>query len=606
MANEKAKGRKKIPKFAEVKKPVLIGGMIAAIAIAGIVSGIIIWGGIDGIDGVDEKDTLIMGLFAGPQSFDPFWFGDPWLFPRESLMLFDQVAEGLFQHNIWNETSPIENNLATKGEWSGDGLNFTCTLRKGVKFHDGMPFNATAVKWNIDRIYYFLNHNPHPWYNMSWWIPVMWHLQDGVTPIINQTIEIDEHIVRFVLNEPYAPLKALLMSQSSYILSPKSTPFDRLGDIRNPNETMVGTGPFLLKYFNITDDFGWGVACNITLKANEVYWHGRPEIDEVIFKPFSDDYERWEELRLGNLSFTYSVTGWGHFNLTVFDIMRNTEEVNVFTRYTEKHHYIYMHYERINETMRKAISYAYNYTRDFEEFDMLNPYERGDRLKSYLPSTFLYANWTAFDVPYCNITKARQVLKDANWPGTETLTADGDISPGNEWEQKAIGPTPLATYHTGDGYNRDLLPKVAVLLNDTLRQIGVKLNISHMTGNEYSDNASLGNLDFIRVAYIADFDDPDNLITQLFANITTFDNWQYYRYNDPWMQQRIRDGRTELNPTVRKQIYYDIQEYLIEVSFPHILLYNEINYVYWNSNVGNVYSVYRSDYTFHLKDLNII
>src|SRR6056297_2244048 len=41
--------------------------------------------------------------------------------------------------------------LATGWSWSDDGLTLTMDLREGVTFHDGTPFDAEAVKANIDR-----------------------------------------------------------------------------------------------------------------------------------------------------------------------------------------------------------------------------------------------------------------------------------------------------------------------------------------------------------------------------------------------------------------------------------------------------------------------
>src|SRR6266516_1927627 len=41
--------------------------------------------------------------------------------------------------------------LADKWDTSADGKQVTFTLRKDVKFHDGSPFDAESVKWNIDR-----------------------------------------------------------------------------------------------------------------------------------------------------------------------------------------------------------------------------------------------------------------------------------------------------------------------------------------------------------------------------------------------------------------------------------------------------------------------
>src|SRR3954468_24410373 len=41
--------------------------------------------------------------------------------------------------------------LATSWEWGADAKSLTFKLRDGVKFHDGEPFNAEAVKFNIER-----------------------------------------------------------------------------------------------------------------------------------------------------------------------------------------------------------------------------------------------------------------------------------------------------------------------------------------------------------------------------------------------------------------------------------------------------------------------
>ncbi len=41
--------------------------------------------------------------------------------------------------------------LATSWEKSSDGLTRPFHLRKGVKFHDGEPFNAAVVKYSIER-----------------------------------------------------------------------------------------------------------------------------------------------------------------------------------------------------------------------------------------------------------------------------------------------------------------------------------------------------------------------------------------------------------------------------------------------------------------------
>jgi peptide/nickel transport system substrate-binding protein len=79
-----------------------------------------------GLDVVDETDGE--SFYVGAQIYDSlFWFGQQ-----------DQ------------KSYPC---LSESYEISEDGLEWTFHLRKGVKFHDGTPFNADAVLFNLDRIW---------------------------------------------------------------------------------------------------------------------------------------------------------------------------------------------------------------------------------------------------------------------------------------------------------------------------------------------------------------------------------------------------------------------------------------------------------------------
>jgi len=59
------------------------------------------------------------------------------------------VVEWLMRRS--NPDGALEPLLATSWELAPDKSYYTFHLRQGVKFHDGTPFNAQAVKWNFDR-----------------------------------------------------------------------------------------------------------------------------------------------------------------------------------------------------------------------------------------------------------------------------------------------------------------------------------------------------------------------------------------------------------------------------------------------------------------------
>src|SRR5262247_4224486 len=83
--------------------------------------------------------TPVVGLVAEPVNLDPAQVTD-----FNSNRVGRRIVETLL--TFAEETTKIEPNLAESWTISPDGLQYTFKLRKGVKFHDGTPFNAAAVK----------------------------------------------------------------------------------------------------------------------------------------------------------------------------------------------------------------------------------------------------------------------------------------------------------------------------------------------------------------------------------------------------------------------------------------------------------------------------
>src|SRR5207249_10836004 len=89
------------------------------------------------------QDVLRIALNDGPDALDP-------TISRAYVgrLVFAALCDKLFDVTPDLKIVP---QLATGYEWAAGGRSVVIRLRPGVKFHDGEPFNAEAVRFNIDR-----------------------------------------------------------------------------------------------------------------------------------------------------------------------------------------------------------------------------------------------------------------------------------------------------------------------------------------------------------------------------------------------------------------------------------------------------------------------
>jgi peptide/nickel transport system substrate-binding protein len=154
--------------------------------------------------------------------------------------------------------------LAESWEISGDELEYTFHLRRGIAFHDGSAFDANAVKFSFDRITDPAANSPNR----------------GQLSALKQTLVVDPLTVKFVLSEPFAPfLSSLVATWTGAILPPAAVQKTGADFGKNP----IGTGPWKFKE--------WVRGSTITLVRNENYrnFHsyaenkGAPYLGQIVF-----------------------------------------------------------------------------------------------------------------------------------------------------------------------------------------------------------------------------------------------------------------------------------------------------------------------------------
>ncbi|MBI2909140.1 MAG: ABC transporter substrate-binding protein [Chloroflexi bacterium] len=131
---------------------------------------------------------------------------------------------GLVQYDPSNPGKVIAD-LAEKWSVSGDGLEYTFALRKGVKWHDGSPLTTGDVLLSLERL------RKHP------------HTGSGLTALKN-VLGPDDGTVKIVLNYPSTALINYLALSWSAIM-PRHI-IDRKGGMKSD---IIGTGAFKFKRF---------------------------------------------------------------------------------------------------------------------------------------------------------------------------------------------------------------------------------------------------------------------------------------------------------------------------------------------------------------------
>ncbi|MGI6130535.1 MAG: ABC transporter substrate-binding protein [Bacillota bacterium] len=160
--------------------------------------------------------------------------------------------------------------------WSNpDDTTWVFNLRKGVKFHNGEPFNAEAAAYSLER---FRDRD----------IPGLKHAYYWDICTIVSAEAADEYTLVIKTEKPSALVLPVLTQVE--MIAPK---WAQEAGLDETNKKLIGTGPFKFVEW-VKDD-------HVTLEANKDYWGGKPLVDKLIFRPIPDAGTRIAELLSGGV-----------------------------------------------------------------------------------------------------------------------------------------------------------------------------------------------------------------------------------------------------------------------------------------------------------------
>jgi len=224
--------------------------------------------------GSAQNDDPVTFTFAHPGPIRTMdapvtWFGSThWL----TNLLYDCL--------IWRSADGSGYVPQAATAWEAiDDVTWRFTLAEGRTFQNGEPLDATAVKWNLERVMTREDFLVHP----------QWQF-------IREVVIVDDLTVDVITHAPEAYFEYLVSFNGCQILPPQY--MEEVGEEAFA-QAPVGSGPYRLTSFTASDRY--------VFEAWDDYWEGRPEVDRIIYQVIPEAGSQVAALLAGQIDFIRAV-----------------------------------------------------------------------------------------------------------------------------------------------------------------------------------------------------------------------------------------------------------------------------------------------------------
>jgi len=307
---------------------------------------------------VPATNTLVYATGSGPVAMDPIFAWD-----SASDDVLNQVCQGLLWYNVTEASAPLEPLLAASMPvLASNQTSYTVTLRQGVRFQDGTPFNASAAQFTFNRLAWFMNETGTLPASIGVTQVSSLFVWANGTFIINSTKVISNYVLQINLNEPYGPFLQLLTFTALYMMSPTEViscgcQYQYL-NYASTSENLTGTGPYT---FN-----SWDPTLNkVYFTANPLYWGQPAKIHYLVFDVITDSQTLDNTMLAKQDSFSEATLPADV--ATANSTSGLTLDNGPLTLTIE---YLSMNNVLINQTFRCALSYCFNYSYFLNTIDL--------------------------------------------------------------------------------------------------------------------------------------------------------------------------------------------------------------------------------------------
>jgi peptide/nickel transport system substrate-binding protein len=487
----------------------------AALALAGCGSGSSPSGGGTTSSSSASAGTPVEGgnlVFANPQ--DAQSLDESTVFDNNSIWIIEQITQPLF--TVTSNGKSVQPWLASGYTVSKNGLTYTISLRKGVKFSNGTPMTSKDVQFSLEQ-------------TMA--ASQGWGYIDSAIKSV-EAPSTDTVVVN--LKYKWAPILADLALFANGIV-PDNYGGKTAAQFYN---APVGTGPFKFDY--------WHKGSALKLTKNTNYWQpGKPYLDSVTWTDVPNDNTRQLQVTSGQAqidqfpawSTVSQLKSTPNVDLSLF----NSTETNYLT-FNE-------HVKPLQDVnVRRAISYAIDRTALVKAVLFGN----GQPANSLFSPNVPYYDPNSGGLQY-NLAAAKAAMAKSSTPNGFSTTL---LVPSGNSDDATI----------------------ATIVQSELKPLGIKVSIQTLDPNTANENFQSGKYDMYLSLWTMDIPDPDELAT--FGLDPTAGSKSFFTfYNNPTVVKAVHAAEVTTAPASRQADYNTAQQQAASDAYMAFLYYSPYAYV---------------------------
>ncbi len=457
-----------------------------------------------------ETKEFVYGLTLTPSGIDPHINAS-----SELGIPLRRVYDSLGYRDV--KTGNFVPGLAQSWQVSPDGLTYTFVLRQDVKFHDGTPFNAEAVRVNFLRVL-----NPD---NKS---------QKAIQllgPVKDIQVH-DPYTVSLILSEPFAPLLDGLSQPYLGIASPKAL---AKYDAATYQFHQVGTGPYIFDEYVVNDrivlrrnpDYKWG--------PSVVTNPGIPAVERIVFRFYTDPASRGLAIESGDAQIM------GEFLPTDAERLLAAKKIQLQAVPVPGQPLQFMFNTTRAPTNSQAVRQALIMATDRQAIDQAVFHGYSPIAYGPLSANTLYYDPSMQGRYSYDPNQAVALFNSTGWVDSDN---DG-------WRDDKGKPIELTLVIPPWGY----IPDVTQLLQDQWQTtLKIHVHVRQVASLPMlSDAAKAGDYNGIALNFFG----LDPIVLNSFYQSDGSLNWSHI--SDPELDQWLASGQREMDPTKRADIYAKIQ-----------------------------------------------